>query len=671
MTSLVRLDRGPSNGRFPARPASSSVSEATRRATKAIASWVLDEDPHKNLISLIRSLLTAQTGRMFDNIRMMSLYANTDFMSEFYRFKSRDPQTPMPRMADNQVKKHTDTLVGKLIQANSRIKMLTSQGDFLTWKKARKRENALSAEWARMKFFREAQRIAVDGIVCGTGVLKLYISDDGERVECQRVFPNEVFVDDYEAAVGPPKKMYQMRYVARDTLTANYPDREDMIRGATPAQPPTFPWTQYAPGLLEVVEGWALPVGDRPGRHVIATTGGTLVDEEWDECYFPFVFFKPCDLPLGWYGQGLVCQVESAQTQLNAMLNIMETGARLAIAPFWVIAEGSNINLRHLDNVPGHIIETAGAEPKWITNAPFHQAAPVYCQMLRQEIADMFGNSQMDTGGDPTGQVRLDSKRALKEYTNIGASRITTILERWSTDVFIDAADRTMMLAGRIARAKGKYPVIVQETLRRAVQLDWKDLDLDRDAYLISPAPANMMSQDPSSRLDQLTEMMQSGLITQKQAQMQMQGPRDVDAMLSEACATEDDLDDLIEGFIERGDYRAPSSLQDLQRGLARVADAWLQYRIRGLAEDRLALFEQWLEEAQDVLLQLNSQAPTPPGAADGAAGQAPAGPNPGAADLAGGPTGGPGVIAPPAAGGPGVPIGAPAGPAPPGGPAG
>lgn len=662
---MARLDKAPVEGRYPSRPAITNVSKLTRDTTKQISPWILDIDPSKNLVGHVRSLLTDQAGRMFENIKMMSLYANEDFMRGFsrgYMGSNQRGLEPMPRMCDNQVKKHTDTLVGKLIQANSRIKMLTTSGDMTTWKKARKRENALAGEWARMHFFREAQKCAVDGITCGTGALKLYISDDGTKIEGHRTFPNEVLVDDMECLYGAPTKLYQMRYVSKDTLAAAYPDKADAVNHATPAQPPRFAWTRYSPGMLEVIEAWALPTGERPGRHVIATTGGCLVDEEWDEPWFPFVFFKPYDLPMGWYGQGLVCQVSAAQTQLNAMLNIMETGARLAIAPFWVVAEGSAINARHLSNIPGHIIETAGAEPKWITNAPFHQAAPVYCQMLRDEIADMFGNSQMDTGGDPTGQVRLDSKRALKEYQDMGAARITTLIERWSNDFFLDAAERTMMLAGRIAKDKGKYPVMVQESVAKAVQLDWKDLDLKRDEYVITPAPANMLSQNPSARLDQLTEMMQAGLISQKQAQRQMQGPRDIDSMVAESSATEDDIDDLIEGIVERGEYRPPCSLQDLQTGLVRVASAWLQYRIRGLEEEKLVMFEQWLEEAQDTLLQLNSQAPQTPGVEDGAAAQlAASGAIPGAADIPqGGPTGGPAAPGPAA---PGIPPPGPIGP--------
>lgn len=582
------------------------VSQATKDATKEASSWVLANDPAKELVGVVKTLVTKQNTRLFENIRFMSLYANRDFMSAFTT-GTPEKNSVMPRMSDNQLKKQCDTTVGKMIQANSRVTMQTNMGDWSLWNRARKIEGALSGEWARMKFTKESQKVCTDGFVCGTGWLKLHISDDGNKIDCYRVFPNSVFVDEMEASVGPPLKMYEMRYMMKDSLVALYPDKARVIMGATAATPPNFPWCQYSPGMIEVVEGWALPVGDRPGRHVIATSNGCLLDEEYDEHCFPFVCFKPNDAPFGFYGQGWVEQTMAAQVLLNKTLNVMEQGAHYGIAPFWVVMEGANINFKHLDNVPGHVVETTGSEPKWTTNAPFHQAAPAYCQMLRTVIADFWGNNSMDTGGEVPIN-RIDSKKALREYQDMGASRITTVLERWTKDYFLEAAERTLMLASRIAKQKGNYPVLVNQQYKKAVQLDWRDLDMGRDAYLLQPAPANLLSQTPAGRTDDIKELMDAGLITQKQGQRAMQGPDDINALLGEASATEDDLDWVIEQMVSHGEYIPPSSLQDIQRGLVRMSDAYLQYRTLGLPEEKLNLFEHWLSEAQDVLADMQNQ---------------------------------------------------------------
>lgn len=577
--------------------------------------WITEEGSKKtarSVVQTVKNIVTDQGMRLYDNTMFMALYANRDFMQGFHNRQGQSGlDNYVPRMSDNQIRLHTDTLAGKLIQGNSRINMLTSMGDWSTWNTARKIEQALEGEWARMKMYREAQKVAVDGITTGTGWLKLAISDDGDTIDCQRVFPNEVFVDHLEAAFGPPRKLYQMRYVGKDVLAALYPDKLDIISTAAVANTPRFSWTLYSQGMVEVIEAWALPVGDRPGRHVIALSNGTLEDEEWEDPFFPLIPFKPGDSPFGWYGQGFVEQTMGAQIDLNKTLNVMQQAAHLGIAPFWVIQEGANISMKHLENVSGHIVETSGADPKWMTNAPFHQAAPIYCQMLRQMIGDYFGANSLETGGQlPVN--RLDSKKALRAYEDISATRITTLVERWSTDFFVDVADRTVMLAGQIAKKKGGYPVLVNRDFKAAIQLNWQDLSLKRDQYLMRPAPANFLSSQPSGKLQDIQDLMGAGLINQMQGQRLMQGPPDIQAALAESTAPEDDLDNLIEEIVEHGKYRPPITLQDLPRGIKRVSDARLQYRTLGLEQERINMFDRWIAAASNLLQTMSPPPPTP-----------------------------------------------------------
>lgn len=606
---------------FPARQLG-GMSQATKKATEELSKWIVSEHPEKDLMPTVRTLMTKQQQRLFDNVRFMSLYSNRDFLAAHYSGSS--PFAAMPRMADNQLKKQCDTTVGKLVQANSRISMMVDQGTFHLWNKARKMENAIAGEWSRMDIYRELQKIAMDGLVTGTGWLKMCEAPDGKSLECQRVFPNEMFVDDLEAAYGQLLKLYQVRYVSKDALIAAFPGKAPIINGANQAAPPSFPWCQYSKGMIEIVEAWALPVGDRPGRHVICVDSGCLVDEEYTDDEFPFVVFKPNDAPLGFYGQGWVEQTMAAQILLNKMLNVMEQGAHYGVAPFWVVQQGSEINQKHLDNVVGHIVESTGAKPEWVTNAPFHAAAPAYCDMLRKVISDFWGNNTMDTGGEPPIN-RIDSKKALREYQDMGAARITTLIERWTKDVFIDCARRTIMLARKVAKRNGAYPVLIQDSFKKAVELDWKDLDLSADSYLLRPAPANMLSQTPAGKLDDIKELLAAGIITPKQAQMAMQSAMDINALIGESTATEADLDWVIEQIVEKGEYVAPDSIQDLQTGMVRIANAKLQYRTLGLPNEKLALFDRWLEEAQDVMQDAAAQnappqvavqpSPTAPGA--------------------------------------------------------
>ena len=638
-------------------------SDPLRSATKEAIPWYVHDEPGPALASFVKGLVTGSTSRLFDNIRYYSIYENRNLFDDPDDDSdgTSQPATSMPLMTDNQVKIQVDTTAGKLVQANSRINMLTNQGDFTLWRKAMKCEAAIQGEWTRMGLYSKLRQVARDALITGDGFLKQEIDDSGDCINAYRVFPNEIFVDNLESAFTPPQKMYQMRYASRDAMIARFPDAADVLSRANAAQPPTFPWTLYGSGMIEICEGWVLPCEGRKGRHVVGCASGTILDEEWRFPFFPFAHFRAAESAVGYYGQGLVQYVEAAQQSLNQMLNIMEEGATLAIAPFWIVAQGSNLNLKHLDNVPGHIVETTGGDPKWMTNAPFHQAAPVYCDLLRAIIKDQFGNNAMDTGGDPPIN-RIDSKRALREYQDMSSAHITLMLEAWSKDLFVDMARQTLMLGSEIARTKGSYPVIVQQSYKRVMSMDMKECDISTDAYMLTPAPANLLSQTPAGKTQDLTEMMQAGLITAKQAQRMMLGPQDVNAMMGEVGATEEDLDALIEGFID-GNYRAPSSLQDLAHGLVRVSDARLLYAVRGAPDDVLALFDRWLAAAEDVIQRMQQQ-PAPPspdqGTPDaGAVSAAPPGIPPGATIAAAPPAAPPAI---PAIGGGGPPPGPPAG---------
>jgi hypothetical protein len=601
-----------------------------RKRVQAGNSWITDAEPHKVAVQTAEVIIRGQGRRLRDNTKFMSLYANQDFMTPFADIPGQ--MAPMPRMSDNRLRTETDTLVGKLVQGNSRVTLLTSSGNWDEWQKARKIENALEGEFARMKLYGKAQTVATHGIVAGTGCLKISQGADGKSIECQPVFANNIFVDMQEAAYGAPTKFLELRYVMLDTLVGQFPDKADVIMRAKCKNPPSFAWTPYSPGMIPVYEWWAMPSGTpdtdgfRPGRHIICIDGATLNDPEeweWTDPFPPLVFFKPGDGPMGFYGQGFVEQVMATQINLNKTINIMERGAHLGIAPHWYVPEGSGIQGRHLDNVAGSIVEFSGAEPKWVVTPPFHAAAVEYVTMLRSMISDYYGQNALETGGQLPVD-RLDSKKALREYQDMTATRITTVIERWQ-DFYIEVAERTIMLARMIAKAQGGYPVLAKKTFKQAVSLDWRDLDIGKDAYMLRPAPANMLSSTASGKLSDIQELLDTGLISQKQAQRMLQGPPDIQAALGEATATEDDLDRLIEGFVE-GDlesddplkqaYRAPNSYQDLPRGIKRVADAFLQYSGLGLPQDRLQLFTQWLEEASDKLSELQAQSAAPQGGA-------------------------------------------------------
>jgi hypothetical protein len=602
--------------------------------------WIVasKDNVAKLLCETGKTLCTNQGYRLWDNTRFLSMYSNTDFMTPYYGNPGVDT-APMPRMSYNVIKICTDTLVGKLIQSNSRVTIQTTGGDFTDWQKARKIELAIEGEFNTMRLYKHAQLVALDGITCGTGWLKLWKEDN--KIWCERIYVNEVFVDEVEAAYGPPTKLYQVRYIKKDTLLAKYPQYAEIIRKASTVNPPRFAWTLFTPGLVEVWEGWALPIGGRPGRHTMAINTGFIHDEEWAEPFFPLIPFRSGDKPFGWYGQGYIEQTMATQIDLNKTINVMQRAAHLGIAPYWIVDEGASLNIRHLTNRVGHVVETNSTDPKWVTNSPFHPDAVKYVQQLEQMIMQYYGMNEMDTGGQ-TPLNRIDSAPALREYQDMGSTRQTMLLERWE-EFYIEVAKRTIMLAGQIAKESGKgYPVTSKKDYQSAIHLDWKDLDLDADSYTMCAAVANLLSRTPAGRMQDVQDLKAMGIITPDQAIRLMRGPPDIDAIVNEASALNDNIDMAIAEIVDHNNYIPPTTFNVTPATINRITNARLEYQNRNAPDSVLAMFDRWISDAKAVVELMTPPAqPAMPGApgtqptvgtpnGQPAPGPTPAGPAPG-----------------------------------------
>lgn len=586
-----------------------------RNTEDATYSWIDSEEPFKQIGPTVRTLIQAQSSRLWNNSRYLSLYSNTDWTQTYYTTNTNfKPQ--VPRLTVNLLKVYGDSLAGKLVQNSSRVTGQAVNGDFLLHNRIKKLDQMLDSEFQRGNMYRASLQVALDAINTGTGYMQVLNCKD--HIEYERVFPNEILVDELEAAYTDPTVMFRIRYLKRENIKALWPEYAAKIDSATPPNPLGFAWTIYSPGMIEVFEAWALPYGDRKGRHVICTSNVTLLDEPYKEDCFPFVVFKAGARPLGWYGQGYIEQIGGAQVEMNKILHIMSRSAHLGMAPFWVVSSGANLNVEHLRNEIGHIVKTDGPAPQWVTNQPFSQAAPQYVELLASKISDYYGINQMEaTGGLPIN--RLDSRKALIEFQDMSATRQTLLLKNWEY-FFLDAAHRTIEIAQQIARKRGSYPVVTTSPLK-ALTLDWKDYEaLTRDDFRLSLAPSNMLSITPAARKNDVIDMMKAAdpsgkpLLTAEQGLALLQGPPDIAAVVREVSAPENFIDMIIEKLMA-GEYEAPNERLPFDRAIKRVRDASFQAQVDGAGEDIIELFERWLGDCADMKQKLTPAMPAMGGA--------------------------------------------------------
>jgi hypothetical protein len=570
-------------------------------STDMSSKWITEPDKDqaaKNLYAYVNGLIRQQGGRLWSNTLFYSMYTNCDMLSGH---STNSTNLDMPRMTYNLVKTDTDVVAGTLVQSNSRAVIQTNEAVLDDWRRAEKMQLAIDGEWTRGAIYTEVQKVAIDALNTGSGWLKMYIDED-RHVAFNHTHANNVFVDEFECAYGPVRSIFEVRYVRKDVLAELHPEQADIIQSAAVGAPPKFGWTMYSPGMVLVIEGWAAPVGKRPGRHIVAVSSGAIVSEDWNERQFPLIQFRVGDKPLQPYGQGYTEQVFATQIYLNKVLTIMEAAAHLGIAPFWVLSEGSGVTADMMQNDTRIITSTDPAGVQYHYQPPFHADSYTYTRELERYIHNYYGINQLQANTTDSGLNRFDSSKAMNAYIDSSDTRHILLLTRWE-QFFVEVAKKTILLAGQIAEKYGAYPVLAGGgVLGKMQQLDWKDIQMEEDSYRVTIAPANVLGSTPAARINDIINLRNEGILSGPQAARLAQGPNDIGAAVAEVNAVEDYIDFIISNMVEGKPYIGPTAIDDVPRMITRIADARCQFITRGLPQDRVRDFERWLNEANKII---------------------------------------------------------------------
>lgn len=561
---------------------------------------------HKDVTAVVRRLVRDQNPRLVENTRFASLYANQDFLQPYGATRVRQ-QASMPRQTLNLIKVYTDTLAGKLVQSNSRVQAVTIQGDWTTFKLSRKLGRLLDSTFLQGRLWRECSRFLLDALQYGIGYL--YVGEEDGKICYERWYHNEIFVDQLDAMYGRPTMLFRIRYMYPDNAQAlwgNTDEKRKIIARSPRAIPPSFAWTPYESGMIEVFEAWAIDMPNRPGRHILCTAGGTLVDEVYKRDKFPVVAFRASELQLGFYGQGFTAHSAGTQIWLNRILDIMAKSAHLGLAPYWVTQGGATVSLKQLNNVEGHIVSSDGPPPTWVTNKPFHESAPMYVELLTAAMRTIYGISDIESAGE--GMNRVDSDPALVQLQDMWMARHTILLKNWSEECFLDIAERTIEVAQDIAKRKGGYPIVATE-YGRAWGMNWADfVELKKEAYRLQLGTGSALPLTPAARKKEIFNMAQQGLVTPDRAASMMLGSSDTDAIASEVSAFHNNADWLIEQLMD-GHEPVMSDLQKPELVYERVRAAALMAHEYGAPDDVLMGFETFGAKVFDMIQQAQAQA--------------------------------------------------------------
>jgi hypothetical protein len=578
--------------------------------------WTVDEkDQFKSVFGYVLALDTKQSNRQNANIRNMRLYGSADSpMLQGYRAFRAEPTAALQHSVTlNIVQSMVDTVVSKITKNRPKATFLTEGGDWSLQRKAQKLSQFVEGQFQAVDYYSKATMSFQDACIFGTGPLKIFKQEG--KICVDRVFIDEIQIDDNEALYGEPRQMHQKKYIHKDVLVGMFPEHEStiMMLGQTPSEYGVAASFDEATNMVLVIESWHLPSSkaSKDGLHTICIENCTLFSEEWTKDYFPFVWNRWSVRPLGFFGQGLAEQLTGLQLEINKILRTIQISMHLVSVPKLLVEASAQVVASHLNNKIGGIIKYVGTPPAYAPLGQIPAELFTHLDRLYTRAYEIAGVSQLSAqSAKPAG---LDSGKALREFNDIETERFLAVGRRYEK-TFLDAARIMIDIAKELdEELPGGYKVRVTGAKYQQT-LAWKDVNMDSDMYSMQIFPVSALSSTPSGRLADVQELLAAGFIGKEDGMKLLDFP-DLQQFYNFNNAGVEDIERAIELIIDSSDYQTPEPYQNLVMGVQKMQQAYLYYRANGAPEEKLELFRRWMEDANS-LLKKASEAAAPPQAA-------------------------------------------------------
>ena len=582
----------------------------------------IDRQRANSLYWTCRNLENIQREVHEQNLWAAQLYSNRELAAFDWGNSAlyRASLSPIQRVGENLVLMVVDTLVSQVGKNRPKAKPQTRGASWRLRQAAQKLDKFLYGEFNRLRMYELGKQAFRDACIFGFGAI--YHCVENGKLYAERVFPDELLVDQMEVvASGKARHYYRRRVLPAEVVASTFEpsgsseaDHEEFVRELESIARTTdyLEYRTVGMGYVVVVEGWQLATETLPGRHVVAVQNKILVDEEYDLKIPPFAIFhwqKPLS---GFYSPSAVEQILPYQIRLTEINDVIRDAQDLMGRPRILVAEGSRVNPLEIDNLVGRFIKYTGIKPEAVTWPAI--APELYNERDRQVriCLDQFGLSNMSSKAEVPAQARFDSAPAFREFDAIQDDRLSDPAQRFER-FYLDNAE----LMIRLLNTSGAKPKTVwtagggrgKDGMMEVI--NWKDIDLDEDEFVLQLEATSLFDSTPSAIRDELEKELAMGLISPEQYRLELASPDDQSELSIQAAAAAD-LRRVI-SLLEEGKYESPTPVQDLVQGVQLVSLAYLRLsQYDDVSEEIKMNFLNWITEARN-LLEVGTQPPSGP----------------------------------------------------------
>lgn len=584
--------------------------------------WAIEDDEQAQANSVVNTVAFIQKhqSNLMEQLTVSTrLYGGSSAFnmmgSAFTRASSVNSNPTSQRMSFNVCSSVIDTLTS-MIDKNQIIPTFITEGGIWTMqRKAEKLSKFVEGCFYQNKVHEKMTMMFRDGAVWGDGFLHIF-NDDGE-ICVERVLPHEIFVDNIEALATKPTQLHRVKYCDRDVAIAMFPEHEEYLETANPTASQDIGGHGTAADLITLTESWHLKSSKKAkdGVHIICCGDRVMFKEKWDKDYFPFAHFSYSKNLLGWRGRGICERLQNLQGEINRNMMLIQRSFWMGGSFKVLLENGSKVVSQHLNNDVGAIIHYTGVAPQYVVPPTIQPEIITYVDALIDKAYRQEGISQMSAAGTrPAAEL---SGKALREMTDNEQDRYMQTYHAIE-DVGLEIARQMIEVAKEIYKEKGSF-ITTYPATRFMETIEWKDVKLEEDQYVMKAFPISSLPDDPAEKLQTVQEYAQAGWISPRSARRLMAMP-DIEMSDNLANAAEELICKLIEGMLDKGEKAAPEPYYDLTLAKTLGIEYYNYAKLNNCPEKNLKLLRLWLSQVDDLtgVNQPTSQ-PMPAGANPGA----------------------------------------------------
>lgn len=561
--------------------------------------WFVKGDEVHATLTTALDLAMAHDRKRIDYYRILALLHDEHDRQCMWGSRAIDREEDY-RVPRNVLRRLVSTAHARLVSTVPRPFYCSDGGDFQLRQKLEDLNTAVYGLFLANKVDGYASLAQRHALTFGDGFVKVspILHTKNPRVCVERVYPWEVYVDPLDGLYGEPRCYYQVRWVDRAHLIALWPKYAKEIFDAATDRPEWAGWLDGMSDPVRVIEAWYLdPDGDM-GRHVVAVSSATLIDEPYGYDVPPLVRFQYSAPPTGFWGDGLAHEVAGQQMELNDVMGAQSETVKLGAWPSLLIEKNSEVEVGQLTNSPMKAIKFKGVPPQIMTAQGLTAESSRYADGIAASMYETTGVSQYAaSSAKPAG---LQSGRSLRIFADQQEGNL-----REGSDLRAQSYLALGMALVRAQRAVSEVEpnarvIFSDPRERKVVSLKWRDIDLPDDGLEMVAAPISILPSTPAAKAAALEELMNAGVLTPEEFRENLDLP-DVKAMNKTASAPRRVIEMQLLKMIRDGEPQSPEPFFPLDLAKKLAAEHYCQAQVDGAAEDRLELVRRYWQACQDL----------------------------------------------------------------------